>query len=197
MNRSDLKELHFITPLKNLPSILERGIFSNRKAAPLRPVSIADAKVQERRARKKVPGGEALHSYANLYLCARNPMLYARLAEHAQLCVLGASTDVLDIPGAIVADGNAGSDYTAFFPAPSGLERVDAGLVFAERWTDSNPFLYWHKKRVKCAEVLIPTSVESRFINRILVSCEDAAEKVKGMGISLPIVVDGHLFFRP
>ena len=197
MNRPDLKELHFITPQKNLPSILELGIFSNREATPLRPVSIADAKVQERRAKKKVPGGQPLHSYANLYLCARNPMLYARLSEHAQLCVLGVSTAVLDLPGVIVADGNAGSDYTAFFPAPSGLERVAARLVFAERWTDSNPFLYWHKKRVKCAEVLIPTCVEPRFIERILVSCEDAAERVRGMDVKPPVVVDRRLFFRP
>ena len=41
-------------------------------------VSVAMPAVQDRRARKIVPGGRRLHGYANLYICARNPMMFVR-----------------------------------------------------------------------------------------------------------------------
>jgi hypothetical protein len=44
--------------------------------------------IQRRRAGRVVPGGRSLHEYVNLYICARNPMLYLRRAMHAKLCVL-------------------------------------------------------------------------------------------------------------
>ena len=76
MNREDLSELHYISPIANLVSIMQRGILSNRRAAKLQHQSVAKQEVQDLRAKVRVPGGRALHEYANLYICARNPMLY-------------------------------------------------------------------------------------------------------------------------
>jgi len=56
MNRADLRELHYITPIANLDSILQHGILSKRRAERMNPKSIAMEEVQEIRENKKVPG---------------------------------------------------------------------------------------------------------------------------------------------
>jgi len=196
VDRADLEELHYITPIANVPSILARGILSKRGARPLRPASIAMAEVQVIRANKAVPGGRPLHEYANLYICARNPMLYKGAAQHMELCVLAISPAVLDLPGVVIADGNAASGYTGFWPAPAGLETIDKGLVFAEYWTDNDQIQQWRKMRAKCAEVLVPEQVDARYIIGAHVSCPEAAETLRRAGFDLPTTMNPHLFFR-
>jgi hypothetical protein len=162
VDRSDLSELHYIAAISNVPSIMARGILSFRQTMAIRHVSVAMLEVQRIRAKRAIPGGRPLHDYVNLYLCATNPMLYRRRDRHAELCVLRVSTEVLDLPGVVIADGNAASKYTAFWPSPLGLGKIDSSLVFAEYWTDADQIAGWHKKRVKCAEVLVPDSVDPR-----------------------------------
>ncbi|MGO8920641.1 MAG: DarT ssDNA thymidine ADP-ribosyltransferase family protein [Stellaceae bacterium] len=84
MDRADLAELHSITPIANLPSIMKHGIVSNRRSRALEAVSIALEAVQEKRDIKKVPGGRMLHEYVNLYIstlgiqCSSNASTYMR-----------------------------------------------------------------------------------------------------------------------
>ena len=198
MNISDLTELHYITPIANVGSILKVGILSNREVARRRiPVfSVALSGVQERRESKVVPGAKALHEYVNLYICARNPMMYLRHSDHQDLCVLQVSPAVLRLPGVVIADGNAASGPTAFWPSPSGLARLDKDTVFAEWWTDPNPFTLWENRRVKCAEVLVPGKLEARFILAAYVSCEETESKLKALAPNLTIIIDPHMFFR-
>jgi hypothetical protein len=60
--------------------------------------SVAMAQIQDRTRLIRVPGGRPLHEYANLYICARNPMMFKRRSDHGALCVLRVSTAVLDLP---------------------------------------------------------------------------------------------------
>jgi hypothetical protein len=114
MLRSDIAELQYITPIVNIPSIVAHGILSHSRAERLMHESVAMDAIQERRAKRTLPTGMRLHDYANLYFSARNPMMYLRRGRHRELCVLRVSPDVLDLPGVVVADGNASSGYTAF-----------------------------------------------------------------------------------
>jgi len=114
VRREELSELHYIAHMSNVASILGQGILSNRRASQVGHTSVAMQAVQDRRAKVVVPGGRKLHDYANLYVCARNPMLYKRQGQHADLCVLQVSTDVLDLLGVVVTDANASSDYVRF-----------------------------------------------------------------------------------
>jgi hypothetical protein len=76
MNRSDVKELYFITYIENVLSILNRGILSHNKSRKLMLRDISEKGVQERRAKKKIPGtNKSLHDYANLYFDAHNPQV--------------------------------------------------------------------------------------------------------------------------
>jgi hypothetical protein len=196
MKRSDLHELHYITPIQNVPSIMNHGILCLHKAKKLDHTSVAMQEIQEIRAKKIVPGGKRLHTYVNLYFCARNPMMYKRASQHKSICVLRINTEVLDLPGVVIADGNAASGYTGFWPSKSGLDRIDLELVFAEWWTDSNQIQQWHKARVKCAEVLVPDSIDPRYIQGAYASCEESQRLLEGLGFRLPITIDPKLFFQ-
>lgn len=84
MERSRIRELHYITDMANVASMLERGLLSNRLARRVASghVSVADAEVQARRASKRVWVGRSsrpLHEYVNLYVHARNAMLFILL----------------------------------------------------------------------------------------------------------------------
>jgi hypothetical protein len=116
-------------PLENIPSVLKFGILSNERAAKLQHRSVAMEDVQEKRELKHVPGGLELHQYANLYFHARNPMLYKRKDE-ASLCVLRVSSEVIQLPGVVLADCNASSPYVRFL-APSQWELLDYEAIYA------------------------------------------------------------------
>jgi hypothetical protein len=163
MDRAEVSELHFITSIGNLGSILERGILSHNRAARIAHSSVASEEVQDRRQGKRLPGGTTLHSYANLYIDARNPMMYC-LKDRSDLIVVRVSSDVLDIPDAVVTDGNAAAGSTRFYQSPEGLAYLDSRLIFAEFWTDPDYWQYVEKKRARNAEVLVPNLVSSRYI---------------------------------
>lgn len=196
MRREDLNELHYITPIDNVPSIIKLGILSHAGAAEIEHVSVAMDEIQQRRARVVVPGGRPLHEYANLYLCARNPMTYKRRNKHADLCVLRVGVNVLDHPGVVVTDGNAASDYTRFAPAPEGLAIVDEELTFAEYWTDADEASAWRKKRTKCAEVLVPNYVNQSLIYGVYVSNRRSLRRFNRLNTDLNVDINGHIFFR-
>ncbi|MEW6246442.1 MAG: DarT ssDNA thymidine ADP-ribosyltransferase family protein [Nitrospirota bacterium] len=70
MNRSDVAALHYIAPIENVPSIMEHGILSNRRAARLPHRSVALEEIQERRRDRQIPNVRLLHEYVNLYFDA-------------------------------------------------------------------------------------------------------------------------------
>ncbi len=196
MNRDDLTELHYIAPITNVSSIVEHGILSHQQAEGLSHLTVAMPEIQALRAVKRVPPGRPLHEYVNLYICARNPMLYKRKESHTELCVLRISPDVLDLPGAVITDGNAASDYVRFFASPAGLANVDYEEVFAEYWIDADPIKGYHKRFAKCAEVLVPDRVDPHFVIGAYVSCSDARRALKAAAADLEVTIDARLFFR-
>ena len=190
-----ITELHCIMPMVNVASVIERGILSYDLAAKLPHFSIAMQPVQDRRNQKQVPGGLRLHQYANLYFHARNPMLHKRLSDAATLCVLRISTDVLALPGVVITDQNAASDYVRFL-APNQWRLLPWDDILAEDWRHpGDQIAYWKHKSRKCAEVLIPRSVASRFLRGAYVIDAGAATRLE-VDFDLPIMVNPALFFR-
>ena len=196
MRRDELHELHYITPIENLPSIMTQGVLSHRKAVSVAHASVAMADIQKRRAAVVVPGGRRLHEYANLYMCARNPMTFLRKAQHRTLCVLRIEPAVLDVPGVVVTDGNASSVHVLFRAAPDGLRIVDKEMTFADDWRDPDKIQYWRKKTAKCAEVLVLDAVPPRFIVGAYVSGEHAHENLARLGLGIPTEINARMFFR-
>jgi hypothetical protein len=195
VERHELQELHYITPICNVASIMEHGILSYVRAGRLKHCSVAMQVIQDRRAQVRMPGARPLHEYANVYICGRNPMLYRRLDQRQTICVLSVSPDILDLCGAIVTDSNASSEYVRFAPAPEGLRIVDRDQTFAEYWTDQDPIQQWRKKAAKCAEILVPDQVDPRFVRGAYVSCETAKASLEALKTGLEVRIDRHLFF--
>ena len=200
MKRKELGALQYISPIANIPSILEKGIFSNRKARRLDHESCASEEIQARRERVTVPKGRALHDYVNLYFNARNPMMYLLKDGHRGLVVLVIDRKVLDLPSIVITDRNASREYTLYKPSPEGLDMIDADLVFADDWTHHNQLDYDNHKGIMCSEVLVPDHVDKTLIQKAHVSCEQSYEKLillLNEGITeIEIDINDHLFFR-
>ena len=183
-------------PMANTPSVLQHGILSYERAAKLKHHSVALQPVQERRDQKQVPGGLKLHQYANLYFHARNPMMFRRKDEAHDLCVLSVSTDVLGLAGVVITDQNAASKWVRFL-SPAQWSELRWDDIFASDWRHpDDEVAYWRHKSCKCAEVLVPQRVESRFVRGAYVIDGQAEQRLRGQGFGLPIRIDPVLFFE-
>lgn len=188
-------ELHCIMPIANIGSVLVHGILSYARAAKLPHRSVALQPVQDRRDQKQVPGGLKLHQYANLYFHARNPMMYKRANEADGLCILRVSTEVLALPGVVLSDQNAASDYVRFL-APAQWPELPFDDIFARDWTHPDRIVYWRQKARRCAEVLVPQRVEPKFLTGAHVVDAEASKRLASHRWHLPIALSPDLFFR-
>jgi hypothetical protein len=198
LERSDVDELYFIVPRVNIPSVLSGGILSNVQAARVVHSSVAMEVIQQRRDNVRVPGAGTLHGYANLYICARNPMMFKLVKTNgsAEIAVLAVDASVLDLPDVVIADGNASSGYTLFAASPGGLRRVDFARVHGDWSGYTDERAKWEHKRVKCAEVLVPDAVGPEAVTRILVPSDDAVHGLSGIAAGRPVVAAPHVFFE-
>ena len=200
MTRGQCHELGYIVPFATVPSILQHGILSHTRAAKFEHEDIALADVQDKRSKVIVPtpnGGRRLHDFANVYVNARNPMLLKKSAIHYRTAVLRVSANVLDIPGAVVTDMNAGSNYVHFSAAPDGLSIVDYDRTSAEWWTKhANQRDIWRHSAQMCAEVLVPNVIPAIHVTGAFVVNEAAAQALRELVPGLPVSVNQHLFFK-
>lgn len=186
--------MHYIAPIASLPSICQHGLLCHEDAEGVTHDSVANASVQDLRAGKSVPQGLPLHQYANLYFDARNPMMSALRHLIPDLVVVRVDPAVLDLPGTVVTDGNAATHDTRFYPSPDGLEELDEEYVYAEWWTDPDLFRYWEKKRRRCAEVLVPSRVDSGYLLGCYVYNREKVTECAASGSELPAEVNRHVF---
>ena len=197
MNRDRVDELHYIAAIGNVPSIIQHGILCHREAQKLPHHSVAMAAVQEIRHAKPVPPGTGtIHDYANLYFHARNPMMFTRKQHHQALCVLRVRNEVLDLPGVMVVDQNAASNYARFYGSPAGLAALDETTIYAVDWKDPDQIEYWRRKSARCAEVLIPDRVAPAFILGVYVSGAVGSAALAAVAPTLATTLNPSLFFQ-
>ncbi len=191
-----LAEFQNITPIANIASILKHGILSHVQASKLPHSSVALQDVQDKRDVKRIPGGLALHEYANVYFHARNPMMSRRRTEANQLCVLRVSTEILKIPGAVITDQNAVSQYVRF-SAPDRLHFMNLDYVFARNWKyPDDQIQEWRHSSAKCAEALIPRAIPPQYLLGAYVLNASSQSQVHAHGFQLPINLDPDIFFH-
>jgi hypothetical protein len=195
LERSDVREFHYICRIENIRSILAHGILSFDLAQGYNPVSFALATAQARRAVKYPTPGRSVHGYANLYFDAHNPALSKRRDQNPSLAVLTVARDVLDLPGAMIATMNAAAGSVEFYPSPDGLANLDAEIVYARYWLHDDPAIKEEHGRMKCAEILVPDRVECRHITGAYVASASAAASLSEIAPDLPVEVWRHLFF--
>ena len=201
MERSNIKHLYYIVHLDNLPSILKLGIICHNKVGTKKIADVSNSDVQKRRAAVEVPGtNKPLHDFANLYFNPRNAMMFVRKDLHEDLCVLAVSSSIIDLPNAIITDGNAASGATIFLKASTGLSRLSHKGVMTKDWRDEDSIVMDEKRRVACAEILIPDRVDPGFFREIYVSCTATKTRVINLlgthNLSKHVVVNADMFFQ-
>lgn len=191
----ELREFHCIMPIANVASVMKYGLLSYERAKKLKHRSVAMPDVQERRDKVRIPGGRRLHHYVNLYLDARNPMLFKRKNEAGTLCVLRISTQACCIEGAVFADRNASSNYVRFL-AFNQIDSLNLEEIYSRDWRhpDDSPAYFRHKS-LKCAEFLVPDRLPPEFITGTYVVNVTAKRRLRETGFALPITIDTDLFF--
>lgn len=178
--------------------MLDNGILSHRRANKVAHSSVAMPEIQNRRKMVVVPGARPLHDYANLYINARNKMMFkiVRTTHHDSICVLRIDCDVLELPDVVIADQNASSDYVRFGPSPKGLENIAKDLVFAQYWNHpEDPIASMRHGSIVCAEVLVPDRVEPAYITGVYVAGQRGAEAVSVTAPRLKATINATLFF--
>jgi len=196
LKRADVKELHYITPIANVVSIMQHGILSNELSKKVPHDSLAMEEIQAKRKNKQIPGARKLHEYANLYFDAHNPMLSKRRNQNDQMCILCVNASVLDLPGVIISDQNAASSYVRFFPVATGLAALDKDKVFATFWLHpENQIEEWAHSSVKGAEVLIPDRVETKYVIGAYVANQIALKAFEELKIQLTVCIKNDIFF--
>lgn len=196
MKRSDVKELYYITPIANLLSIMQYGILSNELSKKLPHESLAMEEIQSKRENKQIPSARKLHEYANLYFDAHNPMLSKIRDRNSQICVLCVDPSILDSYNVIISDRNASSNYVRFYTVKAGLEALNKDTIFANFWLHpDNQYEEWAHKSAKCAEVLVPDKIDSRYILGAIVANNTALAAFKKLQISLTVSIKSDIFF--
>lgn len=203
MERADVAELHYITHVDNVPSMMERGILSRHRVSRMRdidPLSVANPDILDRRATRYIPQGHqrTLDRYANLFFNARNAMLYRIINDYdigrrvppECLAILRIASSVLDMPGVVITEINAAAGVEPrWYTVEEGLVRLDHSEIFAEYWNG-----YDHKQRMM-AEVLVPDRVPSSYLIGIYLVSEPASATTPWFG-TLPVNVNPYLFFK-
>jgi O-acetyl-ADP-ribose deacetylase (regulator of RNase III) len=195
-----IKNLFYITHVDNLGSIIERGILAHsvveREGVAFTP--IYDTAIVARRRDKTVPAGASLWEYANLYFQPRNPMLYRVMCEkhRADIAVVSVRRDVLNLPGALVTDGNAANSPTLFYPVAEGMRHIEKqwGVIQNDWWRSDDG-----SKRKIMSECLVPQCIPRDLIDTVYVPDHKYVEKARRLiaAARIPVVPEPRMFFRP
>lgn len=190
-----------IMPIENIPSVMQYGILSHDriKLMGINSISVASKDVQSKREIKKIPGAGMLHSYANLYLDARNPMLYKICCNKTSkdICILKISLDILKIPNVIISDMNAASSMVSF-NAPYNMFnkfRLDFEKIYMDYWNTGEELEVIKNRFYKCAEVLVPNVVNYHYIIGAICSDNESKNKLIKMKFDKDISVNPYMFF--
>jgi len=194
-----IKELYYITHIKNVASILRRGILCHQmiEEENIEFTAIYNREVVSRRAQRQVQGGKNLWAFANLYFVARNPMLYKVLHDKGEneIVVLGVRRDIIGNKGVFISDGNAASSATRIVGGSEarGLVKEMGDITEIEWWNEQDG-----SKRRIMAECLVPESVPPQNITTIYtanLAVKEKLESIAGSGVA--VVPEADMFFQP
>lgn len=200
MPQLDVKNLYYITHIKNIDSILDQGILSHQEVEKLSIdfTPIYDSEIVSKRQDKLVAGGVSLWNYSNLYFQPRNPMMYRVVHEKDKrnIAIIAVKPTILSESGVIITNGNAANNETQFYDVSKGKTILQNNwkIIQNEWWNDSDG-----SKRIIMSECLVPIKVSSELIDSIYVCDHIAQEKIKNTleNSKITIIPEPNLFFQP
>lgn len=201
--RARVRELYYLTHIKNIPSILREGILSHERIEKegIEYTPIYDKEIVSRRKDITVPDGRSLWSFANLFFRARNPMLYRVTREKSidDIAVLGLRKSILNRNDIFLANGNAAHGQSKIMPIADGRKAIYkiAKETSRDWWSIADG-----SKRKIMAECLVPSVVPPQAITSIYVASHTARDKVNRLlstvfGHGLFVIYQPFMFFEP
>jgi hypothetical protein len=194
----DIEEVYYILSIKNLASVLTRGLLSHNEVRAKGFYSenndISNHSVQQNRDKTFVFAGKKtnLHDWVNCYLQPYNAMLFVvqKNIPAEELCILGISIKSLkDKPGIVLTTKNAACYDASFLPSkkwapsPESSEAIASdylsGFDSSSSEPDSEKFARCKQKRQ--AEMLFREKIEPYNIKKIFVCNDTASELVKSI----------------
>jgi len=191
---------YHITPVSNLPTILEHGLYSHTQLVRRKILfSVAyDSNIVERRGRIPTGTRRSLHEYVNLYLNPRNAMMYlVKVIERCDVAVVQVNSRVLDRKDVWLTDGNAAANATSFHPVDMKTLAQLRHQVDCESWNDPDESLKAENKRKMMAECLVPVHISPELIEVVYFNDLQSADKViqSSSGVDIRLLVYPYLFF--
>lgn len=195
------KSLYYITHIKNLPSIFDKGIFSHAKIEEkkIKYERIYNEEIVNNRRHIIVYDNKTLWDFANVYFQPRNPMMFRVICDKSpkDIAIISIKRNaILRRKDIFLTTGNAASSYSDIYPA-SQFKKAMSEIVKntnLEYWGDVDG-----GKRKIMAECLVPDTIDPVHFDGVYVSNHDTAEIVKhSIGLaSVPIIPEPNFFFEP
>ena len=197
-----IRELFYITHVKNIKSILEKGILCHNRVEELgiQSEKIYNKAVVARREAITVPSdGRSLWSFANLYFQARNPMLFTVIRNKPinEIAVVGVDKNILNRDDIFLSTGNAANSQTEIVPASQKGKILPVIMKQVDR-------VYWNEvdgsKRKIMAECLVPEFVPPQYIRSVYFGDYKAKYEVQeslGNPTNVSFMYVPGMFFQP
>ena len=190
--------LYYMAHRENVPSILEKGILCHTEVQGIEHIDFSTSGVQLRRLQ--------FHDYVPLYFNVHTPMQYvltheakgkkAVIEQNDLVFILFKAQTIFSIPNIQFTDGNAADGETTFYKELKDLEKLDWSEILKRNGCYTSEL-----KRVKAAEVLVPSHIPPDYFHEIVCYSSDTIdyikEKVKKDNIqtNIPIVIDSSLYY--
>jgi hypothetical protein len=180
----EINNLWYIAHIENLASIFTIGILCRsvikRLGFDFEDISLWG--VQRRR--------RQFHTYVPLFIADNTPMLYTVVQQkREEICLLKIDKKILEQAGVRFADGNIASDDTRIYESLDFISEADWKILLSRYAAYSRSW-----KRIRSAEVLVPSRVLPEFIKSISVASNDCSDRVNKIlhtsGKSIPIKVN-------
>ncbi|MFH2069641.1 MAG: DarT ssDNA thymidine ADP-ribosyltransferase family protein [Elusimicrobiota bacterium] len=200
MYQKEIKQLYYITNVKNIPSILEKGILSHRNVLneKIEYHAIYDENIISNREKCIVENQKTLWDYANLYFQPRNPMLYrviCNVSKVEDIVVLAIDHSIMSEFGVMISDGNAASYQSNITEVAVGLKDINSKTIRTEWWNDADG-----SKRRIMAECLVPEKIPPQYIISIYCASYSIKENlqniVKQYNERINVIPELNMFFQ-
>lgn len=198
---------YYVTHIDNVPSILEKGIFSREKinTEAIRPTEIANSKIVHSRSSIPTPDEKNLSHYVNLFFWPYNRMTYKfivnnknrvviaetigqPLEDHEKIfkediAILEVADTVLQEQGICITDGNAAVLSTQIYRLSESTQVFHQQQQIRQLAAQSGPRISWkgnpELERELMAECLVPIQVNLRHISKLFVANHDVADSLQ------------------
>lgn len=122
-------------------------------------------------------------------------MMYKKQSIAQSLCVLAISSVIFNFDGTVISDGNAASEYSRFYSPLESIKKLNFNQIYDEWWVSEDPYEQLKRKRIKCAEILVPGEIGYQYIVGAIVVNEQAKCDLESKGFQKKIVVKPSVFF--